>query len=507
MSDERAKDPSDLSNDEVDAAIENRRPMKRTRASPPRELDEAPPPYKLPRFDPAWLPAPLRHFTESHAKNLGVPLEMVALQALALPSVLAGHTIDVEARDGWVEPATIYALTIADSGTGKSPAMKRFTRFIKTAERALTERAKVQRADRIAQLEQIISANADDAKAAQKELQRLTSAGEPSVRLFVTDATDERLATRMSENEGVAAVWAAEPKFFRVAAGAYSKGGPATDVMLQAYSGDEVRVERQMTGPVHVDRPRLTIVMMSQRKPVEDFLDKTGNDERGELARFLMCTPPDCRGFKVAGPAVPSAHLELADECARRLAVLGVSPRQCVALTSQARLMFEAWEAKHQVHQRPRGPWREPKEWVAKMPGLVLRLAGVIHVTESIMTGETVARDVPEDVLARAIATTEWGFEQACEVYRVTQENVVSRRLDRMRAILREHPNGIKRSDLWGRLKTSCGVTRAVHLDELLNELEGLGELGRDRGAPGPKGGRPSERFALIEGSRGSSRS
>lgn len=499
--------PSDLNNEQFEAAIANRKPIGRHRPAATRAPDDAPPPYKLSRFDPAWLPAPLRYFTQSHATNLGVPLEMVALQALALPSLLAGHAIDVEARDAWVEPATLYVLTIADSGTGKSPAMRRFTRFIKAAESALTERAKAQRAERITELERLAAEKPDDSKDAQKELMKLRSAGEPVVKLFVTDATDERLATRMCENNGVSGVWSAEPKFFRVAAGAYSKHGPATDVMLQAYSGDEVRVERQTSGPVHVDRPRLTISMMSQRKPVEDFLEKTGNDERGELARFLMCTPPDCRGFRVTGPSVPAVHLEMADECARRLALLGSRPRQCVVLTNQARRMFETWEAKWNVHQRQRGLWREPKEWVSKMPGLVLRLAGVIHMAESIMGGDTVARDVAEEVLARAIAITEWCFEQACEVYRVTQENVVSRRLERLRGILREHAAGIMRSDLWARIKTSCGVMKASHLDELLNELENLGELKRDKGTPGPKGGRPSEQYMLIEGFREGSRS
>ncbi len=60
---------------------------------------EGPPPYRLPRFDPAWLPAPLRYFSEALASSLGAPFEMVALKALAVPSLVAGPFVDVEARD------------------------------------------------------------------------------------------------------------------------------------------------------------------------------------------------------------------------------------------------------------------------------------------------------------------------------------------------------------------------------------------------------------------------
>lgn len=153
------------------------------------------------------------------------------------------------------------------------------------------------------------------------------------------------------------------------------------------------------------------------------------NNDRGELARFLMCSPPDWRGFIILGPPVPAAHVSLAEECMQRLGKLSASPPRIVGLTQQSRDRFEAWGTVHQRLQRPGGARREPKEWVAKMPGLVLRLAGVIHAAESIMEADSVARDLPLAVLERAIAIAEWGFSQACAVYRVSQENTVSRRL------------------------------------------------------------------------------
>jgi hypothetical protein len=463
----------------------------------------------LPHFEPAWLPAPFRAFTVSTAKSLGVPLEMVCLQALGVPSLLAGPYIDVKARDGWHdEPATLYLLTIADSGAGKSPAMKAFSGFLKRAERERAEMMKKGHDARLLELAQVIDAGGDGPtiEAAKLELADMRKAGAPSPRLWVTDATDERLATLMQATGGAAAVWSAEPKFFRVAAGAYTKGGgPATDVMLQGYSGDCVRVERQTAKPVIVDRPRLTIAMMTQRKPVEDFLEATGHDERGELARFLMCSPPDLRGWRVPGPSVPAAHAAAADDCARRLGQLAFAPPCTVSLTEQARRRFEQWEAQHQVRQRPRGQWFAPKEWVSKRPGLVLRLAGVIHAAESVVDVGTVAHHLPLEVLERGISIAEWGFTQARDVYRVTQENAVARKLDRLRDVLRGKP-GLLRSDLWALLKNTLGITRASHLGELLGELEQCGELRRDTAPPGAKGGRPGERLWLTEGSGEGSR-
>jgi hypothetical protein len=460
------------------------------------------PTYSLPRFDPAWLPAPLRTYAVAVARNLGVPLEMVALQALAVPSLLAGPYIDVEPRADWHEPGTLYVLTIADSGTGKSPAMRKFTSLIARAEKSRVAKMTEVRNARRAKLETILKGDStpEEHEEAKQELATLKKS-RPGTRLWVTDATDERLATLMDENGGNMAVWAPEPKFFRVAAGAYTKGGaPATDCMLQAYSGDNLRVERQTKPPVCVDRPRLTIAMMTQRKPVEDFLVKTGNDERGELARFLMCTPPDLRGFREPGPEIPNSVYAEAQLCADRLGRLWLAPAQVVALSDKARARFGVWEAEHQRRQRPGGPWREPKEWVSKMPGLVLRLAGLIHAAEAIDDSGPVARHVPFDALERGIAITEWGFSQACDVYRVTQENVVARKLDRLRGHLRESP-GMLRSELWRHLKNAMGINQTRQLDELLCELETCGELKREKAQPGRKGGRPGERLWLVDGS------
>jgi hypothetical protein len=460
---------------------------------------DTPPAYLLPLFNPAWLPGPLRPFTEAVALNLGVPLEMTALQSLGLVSALAGHVVDVEARRGWNEPATLYTLTVSASGTGKSPALKPFTRLLREVEKTRKELALGQFNECLRELE----AGGDEKK---KELAEAKKQGPPKPRLYFTDATDEKLGPLMQQNGGAAVVWAAEPKLFRTAGGAYAKSGSApTDVLLSAYTGEDIRIERVTSPPIYVEDPRLTIVLMAQRKPVEDFLENTGHDQRGELARFLMSLPPDCRGFRIFGPDVPLDALRRASECARRLGELGLKERRVVTLDSEARTRFERWRTEHEVRQRPGGAWREPEAWVSKMPGLVVRLAALLHIAETvsnvgeITTDEGVTSEIPLERLERAIAITEWGLEQARDVYRVTQQNPVARQLDHLRETLRACP-GILRSRLWESIKGSQGFKRVGDLDPLLNELEAGGELKRERLEPGKKGGRPGERYWLLDG-------
>lgn len=238
--------------------------------------------------------------------------------------------------------------------------------------------------------------------------------------------------------------------------------------------------------------------MMTQRKPVEDFLDATGHDERGELSRFLMCSPPDWRGYSKLGPPVPGLHFKYAEERARWLGLLGAQEAaQTVRPTPEALSRFEEWHEEHERLQRPGGPRREPAGWVSKMRGLVWRLAGIIHMAETVTPSGAVAPEIPLEVLERAIAIAEWGLEQARAIYRVTQANVVSRQLDRLRDVLGEKP-GMRRSELWGRLKGSQGITRAAHLTGLLDELETCGELRREETSPGPRGGRPGQRLWLV---------
>lgn len=470
---------------------------------PPSVDPDQPPPYRLPRFDPEWLPSPFRDYTVAVAKNLGAPLEMVALHALALPSVLAGHVLDVAPRDDWAEPATLFCLTVSGSGSGKSPGLRKFTRFIAHAEKTRTDMLRQRFTEECLDIEQRIeSASEADRPELEESLTRLKKAGPPEPQLFSTDVTDEKLAAIMRDNGGSAAVWAGEPKLLRVAGGAYSKtGGPACDVLLQAYSGEQVRIGRQTSAPIRLDRPRLTVNLVTQLRPVREFLEKT-NDERGELARFLMCNVPNWRGFRdKSAPDIPLSHRIAAEECCERLNLTALQPPIELRLSDQARQLFERWEREHEVRQRPRGPWVEPEAWVSKMPGLVLRLAGLIFASENVGEGGGLERCLSADSIERAIRIVEWGFSQACEVYRVSQESPVKRRLDRLEEIVHEEP-GIKRSEVWARLKGRDGVRSATDFEQLLVELERQGRLVRQVGGSTEKGGRPGERLYPPAGFR-----
>jgi hypothetical protein len=99
------------------------------KAEKPPEDNRAPRSFAKARILDPWvpfptdsLPDPLAEFVRQGAAALGCDESFLALPALAGCASLIGNTRTVELKPSWREPCVIWAGTIGDSGTLKSPA-------------------------------------------------------------------------------------------------------------------------------------------------------------------------------------------------------------------------------------------------------------------------------------------------------------------------------------------------------------------------------------------------
>jgi hypothetical protein len=289
----------------------------------------------------------------------------------------------------------MWAAIVGLSGTGKTPG-------INVAKRALAEVERARRAS-IDEKRRHHEAKREAAKLARKQWEtKLKEAAEGNVvslgqyrgakaaepmpaeaeipgpfivpRLFVTDSTIERLAELTKARPSGALMIVDELAALFLNMSRYS-GGSDREFWLQAWNGDPYRVERM--GREAVDLDHLLVGVIGGLQP--DKLSRSfQGDHDGLYARILFAWPPE-PSYRPLSDAVDELDPEIFNAL-KRLVDLdpgqsqdgGFAPR-AIPLTDSARRELE--DFRHYVHLLQQGLDGRERDWVAKMPAHVLRLA------------------------------------------------------------------------------------------------------------------------------------
>jgi hypothetical protein len=301
---------------------------------------------------------------------------------------------------------TCWTAIVGFSGTGKTPG-------IDVTKRAL---AMIQKSNegRIAVLERKHNAKREEAKAANKkwlkEVADAVEAGMPAPpmpenaadippftapRLYVSDATVERLAVMLQARPQGALYIADELAGLFLNMGRYSNGSDR-EFWLEAWNGKHFVVERMGRPAVSIDH--LLIGVTGGLQP--DKLEKSfGGDSDGLYARMLFAWPdepsyrPLTNDVAEVEPDTVNALNRLAE-----LSPLGEPITQrMITLSSDAVRAFE--DFRRSVSAAKGGLDGREREWWAKAETHVLRLSGTLVLLEWSLRGG----DEPTDITAQAI--------------------------------------------------------------------------------------------------------
>jgi len=365
----------------------------------PIPLDVA---HDLPGFPVEALPQVLGRFAVELAEELQVPNDLTGLGVLAACAVACARTAVVEGGPGWREPLCLYLCAAYPSGGRKSAAVAAIAEPILQREAEATERERPgvarRRSDRQA-LEHRAdalrkkAARTDDPNAraeleeeARELAARLATTPVPmEPRFLADDATPERLAGLLAEQGGRIGVLSPEGAgLFEQVAGRYSDC-PNLEVVLKAHAGDPIRVDRVGRPSEHVRDPAATLLLMVQPGVLRSLASRTAFRERGLLARFLWSVPTSRIGFRdlTPPPVSPSArdayHALIGRLLERCLMPSADAP--VLRLDADAAAAFLAFRARAEAWLRPGGRFEGLQDWCSKLPGLVLRVAALMHLT------------------------------------------------------------------------------------------------------------------------------
>jgi replicative DNA helicase len=468
----------------------------------------------LPAFPVHLLPDWVRSFVEALAEATQTPVDMAAMFCLAALATIAGGRVLVVPLPGWLEGVNLFVAVIMEPGARKSAVQRETTAPILAHERLLVEQARPDITERAAirRIAEAVLANSErraagaadpeDRAAAEEDVRRAAASLEnlevpTPPRLFTSDVTPEMLASLLHENGGRMAVLSAEGGLFETMAGRYSNGIPNLDVFLAGYSGDALRVDRRGRASEFVDRPALTIglavqpFMLRKAGRIADF------GGRGLLDRFLFAIPTGNVGYRRMTPTpMPEAVRRGYDTGLRALAASleHANGQLTLTFTSEASTVFAAWREEIEPRRRPDADLGHIQGWASKLDGAVARVAGLLHLAESIQSAAKATDPIERTTIEAAVGIGGYLIEHALAAF---DEVGADPRLDGARRLLRwlqkqARPTFSKRD---AHAANRAAFSKASDLDpclEMLVENDFIREIASEPGV-----GRPSRRFEV----------
>jgi hypothetical protein len=362
---------------------------------------------RLPEFPTAALPGTVRRVVAAVAANTQTPPDLAAFAALAVLSAATRGNWEIRVRPGWTEQTALYLVALSDSGARKSAvvnavggALTAITRGVRATEAetfaAATAHYRILEARAKAALDAAAKAGpghaADEAAAEAEDLAvRLADTTPPRrTRLTCDDTTPEELARLMESQDGPMAVLTAEGGLLGTLAGRYSKDGSANlDLVLKAYNGEHVMVDRVSREPLDIERPFLALGFVVQPDVIAAAVRVRQFTARGLLPRMLFAWPATTVGTRAndAPETPPEVEAEWVATvgkvfAAGQDAATGGSPGT-VLLDADARAAFDAWRWPHEQRLHPDlGDLSEVAAWAAKLPGTLVRVAALFALAE-----------------------------------------------------------------------------------------------------------------------------
>jgi Protein of unknown function (DUF3987) len=349
---------------------------------------------ELPDFPLDCLGEPLQQWVERAAVGAGVTAAHVAVPALGIASSLVGMARRVRASSSWLEPMTCWVGIVGASGTGKTPGIDAVKRALAQIERDSLSK--------IADLKRKHETRVENAKAARAAWKdRVTEAVEAGVapptmpedatdpgkfvapRLYVSDGTIERFGELLQARpQGVLRLTDELSAMFTNMS-RYS-GGQDNEFWLESWNGNSYNVER-IGRTLHLDHLLIGVVGGLQPDKLAKSFEGPAD---GMYARLLFSWPSE-----PAYRPLNDEALEVDPDILNALTRLddlaefadGRLVKHSIGLSERASGEFEQF--RQFAHLEKEAVEGRDREWLAKGPAHVLRLAGTLCLLDWAMRG------------------------------------------------------------------------------------------------------------------------
>lgn len=474
---------------------------------------------KNPYFPAVEFPRVLRNFTAHASESLQVPVDMPAVSALAAAALCTQRKFKVHTQARHFEPINLYTAIVAKPSERKSPTIALTMGPVYKYQREENERRRPQVEEYRARRDMIqrriestkkaatsgkraknsSPATIDDVMTLYHELEDLDKYAVDYISLTADDITMEALTSKMMANGEKMALVSSEGGIFNVMSGLYTGGMGNFDLILKAWSGDHVEVDRKGRAPEVLLNPALTINLMVQPRVLEAVMNNIEFAGRGLNARFLYAIPVSTVGRRpFKAPDIPQNVMDDYNRLLRRfLSIPDTGEPNIIELTDEARNELE--KIHNEIEPRLAGDLEPIGDWAGKYVGTVVRIAGLLHVCDHIEKAAEVP--IPGETVRRAGEIGKYFLAHAIVAYQLAGQMDDQPTKDAKYILKRLDSTGkteISKRDLYHLCKERRGLETIEQMEPGLDVLVKRGYIKIERvpAAQNPqnpqKGGRPS---------------
>lgn len=350
------------------------------------------------------LPGIIAEYAAAVAESVQVPFEVPLVNALGAVAATVQRKFRVQMHVGYSEPLNIFALASLAPGERKSAA-KDACRFPlleweEEQKRRVTQEIKQAQAEQQVQEEAARSLlmtarkcrSAEERRTLAQQLTNLKEELQPlpvPPRLLADDTTPEALAALMAQHGQRITMMEAEGGFFDTLGGRYSNGVPNLDTVLKSWSGEAIRIDRRHADPILLDNPTLTLILSAQPDVLRAAALTPSFRGRGLLGRLLFFIPQSRVGSRtIETTPIPEGVKNQYSATLLHLLRLpwntdtqGENGPYLLTLENAAKTLWLDFAAAVECALADGASMAGMRDWGGKLPGQVLRLAGLCHVT------------------------------------------------------------------------------------------------------------------------------
>lgn len=356
-------------------------------------------------FPRGVFPPMLERYLDSAAENVQVDRAMIGAAMLAACALcLQGRCkISYPSGSGHSEQLCLYLVIVGSPGERKSSA---FAKAVLPVYRWQNARREVYKQE-LAEYETACKIKEKESEALERQLgekkitpEKRQQLGEDltalkleqeekqppiSPEILATDTTAEALSNLMERTGETAGVFSDEADFLKILAGLYNRGNAGNlQLPLTAYDGAPFSRLRGK-GTMFLSRPLLSICLYAQPTLYEEIRSNSELQGRGLVGRLLFCVPRQMAGKRNVRKCVRIDKVAETAYCDLLGGFLD-TPQQPESTIPVILWEHDAAEEMLDYLQTVEdsmddgNPMEQAKDYASKAGGVVLRIAGVLHM-------------------------------------------------------------------------------------------------------------------------------
>ncbi|MDF1667771.1 MAG: YfjI family protein [Planctomycetota bacterium] len=392
---------------------------------------------------PSTMPAILEAMADGICEQVQVSKPMATMAIIgAFVSALAGK-ISVNIGRGWKERnCAQFIIIAAESSDRKSAVFSLATEQIMRVEQSLFEemdrRVSQQKEEKKALEERVRYLRGVYTKAPEKERKKAKERFDEAQEIYTDftvevipqfifgDITTERATSKTYQHLERIAICSAESTTISNISGRYSKDGSVNvDFYLSGHQGEPFMVDRGDRSE-RLKSPSVSMLLGTQPIVVKKMAKKPELREKGFIPRALTIVHKSLTGTRKT--KVEEIHKDvkemyegLLERCTRWRFEL--EERLELRLSSEALSLLDDFRAELEPKLGKNGDLEHMRDWCGKLPGALVRIAGLFHAIHDLSQYETVTEEITKDEMQAALDFAEFLTYEAKQAFDLMKQS------------------------------------------------------------------------------------